>query len=90
MGVKYINPLRKWKDDLLAAMPSTHSGVILLSRDEKRGVVWPRVVRRAKPDPNAKRISPDDALNIARLANLRMWDAYETIAHLVAQQRMVA
>ena len=70
----YALPADIWDDKLLAAMPSPMSGVLLLSGDPQKPVV--RSIRRATPDRNADRIQPHQVMQIARLANLRMWDAY--------------
>lgn len=73
----YAMPAEIWKPELLACLPSTASGVILM-REQRGGgaVVAAEVVRRATPDKNAYRLKPEDVIDIARLANLRMWDAY--------------
>ncbi|MGE7085656.1 hypothetical protein [Achromobacter xylosoxidans] len=76
----YALPKEIWHPDLLAALPSTQSGVLLLDREG-----YPRPVgadmrveciRRATPNRDAAPISPAAAVDIARLASLRMWDAY--------------
>lgn len=50
--------------------------------------------RAAKPDTKADRINAENVMDIARLASLRMWDAYETLDARVrdyeAQKRMAA
>lgn len=70
----YCLPRDIWKDELLDSMPSKASGVLLVY--ENRGRLFYEVKRRATPDKNADRIKPEDAVNLARLASLRMWDAY--------------
>ncbi|WP_026384689.1 hypothetical protein [Achromobacter xylosoxidans] len=79
----YALPKEIWHPDLLAALPSTQSGVLLLDREG-----YPRPVgadmrveciRRATPNRDAAPISPAAAVDIARLASLRMWDAYERL-----------
>lgn len=76
----YALPKDIWHPDLFAALPSAQSGVLLLDRDG-----YPRpvdagmrveCVRRATPNRDAPSISPAAAVDIARLASLRMWDAY--------------
>ncbi len=62
----YAMPAEIWDDKLFAAIPEA-SGVLLLHSV--------RVLRRAKPNSQAKAISAEDAIDIARLAGLRMWDA---------------
>ena len=81
----YALPASVWKDDLLACIHSPASGIILLDDiDGLPGLA--RVVRRAKPNGGAKPISAEQALDVARLANLRMWDAYRQLA-MAAQER---
>lgn len=73
----YALPADIWCDDLLGFLPSQRSGILLLR--EGRGTV-PVVVecrRRATPDKDAARLTSEQAVDIARLANLRMWDAYQ-------------
>lgn len=71
-------PAEIWDDSLLECLPSPASGVILL---EDGG--WPKppivatVVRRATPNKQADTLKPAQAVDIARLASLRMWDAYD-------------
>lgn len=71
----YAMPAEIWKPELLECLPSPKSGVLLLS--QKPGE-WMRVKceRRATPNRDAERLKFDQVMHIARLANLRMWDAY--------------
>lgn len=64
-----------WKPDLLDAI-SPRSGVITVDLGSSRPV---EVIRRAQPNRDCTPISAADAVNIARLASLRMWDAYEKL-----------
>ena len=71
----YVMPAEIWDDKLLASIPAT-SGVILVRHDARcdQGVyIWAK--KPAKPCREAKPICPADAIDIARLANLRMWTA---------------
>ncbi len=73
----YAMPKEIWADALLECLPSPASGVLLL--EQRQGSALPVLVkceRRATPNRDADRITPAAALDIARLANLRMWDAY--------------
>lgn len=79
-------PKEIWTPDLLDVLPNTNSGILLLDKDG-----YPRPVdelmkvtclRRATPNRDAKPISPAAAVNIARLASLRMWDAYRKVERL--------
>jgi len=76
----YALPKEIWHPDLLAALPSSQSGVLLLDRDgyprPTSDVMRVECVRRAAPNREAAPISPAAAVDIARLASLRMWDAY--------------
>jgi len=81
----YVMPADIWKPELLDCMASPMSGVILLE-EQRDGIAVARVVRRSKPCKDAKRLATEDVLDIARLANLRMWEAYETIANLTRQK----
>lgn len=76
----YAVPKEVWRSELLDALPNQNSGILLLNRDG-----YPRPVdddmrveclRRATPNRHAPPISPAAAVDIARLASLRMWDAY--------------
>lgn len=73
----YALPADIWKPELLATLPSPKSGVLLLSRGrDNPAFVYVRCERRCTPNKDAGRISEADCLDIARLANLRMWEAY--------------
>jgi hypothetical protein len=65
----FAMPREIWKPELVEFLPSPMSGVILI---DGRG---PFVERMAKPCKDAQPIAAKDAIDIARLANLRMWDA---------------
>jgi hypothetical protein len=73
----YCMPAEIWTPELFACLPSTCSGVVLLTDYE--GIIQHRVERRAKPDTKADKISPAAAIDIARLASLRMWDSYKSL-----------
>lgn len=73
----YALPKEIWKPELLECLPSPASGVILFY--EQRNSVTPLAVtveRRATPAKDAHRLKPEEVMDIARLANLRMWEAY--------------
>lgn len=73
----YALPAEIWKDDLLDALGSPDSGVLLLV--ERNGLIFVNVKRRAKPAKNADVLTPAQAIDIARLASLRMWDSYAQV-----------
>lgn len=84
----YAMPEAIWKDELLAALPSSDSGVILLREQQHRPhIAVARVARRSKPDRDAYRLKPEQVMDIARLANLRMWDAYEQVERMADDHR---
>lgn len=73
----YALPKEIWKPELLEFLPSSASGVILFY--QQRNSVTPLAVsveRRAMPNKDALRLKPEQVMDIARLANLRMWEAY--------------
>lgn len=76
----YALPKEIWKPELLDCLPSKASGVLLLDRGG-----YPRpsghamrveCIRRATPNKDADRLTAENVIDIARLANLRMWEAY--------------
>lgn len=79
----YAMPAEIWTPDLVECLPSPASGVILFRertrphRFEGEDPLLVSVERRAKPCSDATRLTPEQVMNIARLANLRMWDAYQ-------------
>lgn len=73
----YAMPADIWDDKLFDAMPTQNSGVILMIQDH--GKVYPIIKRMAKPCREAGQISAANAIDIARLASLRMWDAYRKL-----------
>lgn len=72
----YALPRDLWDAALFDALPSPRSGVLLMT-ERANGSITIAVERRATPNRDADRLSPADVLDIARLANLRMWDALE-------------
>lgn len=80
----YAMPADIWKPELLGALPSEASGVILMKRRGSGGIALASVERRATPCKDAYRLSPAEVMDIARLANLRMWSAYEQLARRAA------
>lgn len=73
----YALPASIWKPELAEDLPSPNSGILLLQNtDSATTPVRVHCTRRATPNRDCDRISAVDALDIARLANLRMWEAY--------------
>lgn len=69
----YAMPMDIWDDKLFDSMPTQNSGVILMLN--QNGKVYPIMKRMAKPCRDAEPISAANAIDIARLASLRMWNA---------------
>jgi hypothetical protein len=71
-------PAELWDAALFEFMPSPASGLLLVR--EQRNSATPIAVhceRRALPNKDAQKLNPAQAVDIARLANLRMWEAYK-------------
>ena len=81
----YAMPAEIWRPELMKSLPSPASGVILLREQKYDGVVVASVERRAKPNRDADRLTPEQVMDIARLANLRMWHAYERVKSATRQ-----
>ncbi len=79
----YALPKEIWRDELFDCLPSKSSGVLLLDVDGyprfSDQVMRVNCVRRAKPDKLATRLKPEEVMDIARLANLRMWESYKKL-----------
>jgi len=73
----YAMPKDIWKPELMALVPPK-SGVILLTQKDS-GEVSASMIKRAVPNRLAKQIAPEDAIDIARLASLRLWDTYKLL-----------
>lgn len=74
----YALPKDIWTPELLDCLPSPASGVILMRAQRNSATpVVAEVVRRATPNKDAYRVKPEEVMDIARLANLRMWEAYK-------------
>lgn len=69
-------PRDLWDDALFEFMPSPKSGLLLVSEQQRGAAVAVHCARRATPNKDAARLQPAQVMDIARLANLRMWDAY--------------
>lgn len=72
----YAMPAEIWTPELADLAGSTNSGIVLL-RHDKFDRLRIDLERKATPNRAAKTIDAADALNIARLANIRMWNAIE-------------
>lgn len=76
----YALPKDIWTPELLDCLPSPASGVLLLDKGNSDWgpPVVVQVERRATPAKDAYRLKPEEVADIARLANLRMWEAYKS------------
>lgn len=85
----YALPEDIWKPELLECLPSPASGVLLLrhGRSDFGPPVIVKCERRATPAKDATRLKPEQVMDIARLANLRMWEAYMARDAAVANRR---
>lgn len=70
-----------WKDGLEAHIAPV-SGIIVM-RAHRDGSVGAWVQRQAKPNRGAPEMSAADLIDIARLASLRMWEAYAEMQRLL-------
>lgn len=83
----YAMPKEIWKPEL-AEFINERSGILLLSEQQCYGVIdgaaqiVVSVERQAKPNRDAEKISPAAAIDIARLASLRMWESYRQVEEL--------
>ena len=84
----YAMPKDLWNDNLAAHLKAMtpRSGIILMSQTVN-GVILADVKHRSQPNLKADKISAEDAINLARLASLRMWDAYKEIDKLTISRR---
>lgn len=73
----YCMPESVWKPELSECIAPV-SGVLLIRERIQRGE-YLHVERRAKPCRDAQTLDAEDAIDIARLASLRMWDAYDKL-----------
>lgn len=79
----YALPAEIWRPELVNALPSPNSGILLLHHNQ-RGEVAVNCTRRATPARDCSVLSAEDAVDVARLANLRMWEAYAELESLKA------
>lgn len=80
----YALPADIWDDSLRDSLPSVRSGILVLREQRGTATLAVECVRRATPNRDAAVLKPEAVVDIARLANLRMWDAYQTIDQLKA------
>lgn len=72
----YCMPADIWSPDLLDVLPSPASGVLLMHVSGAHGsTVRLQCVRRCTANKDAHVLKDKQVIDIARLANLRMWEA---------------
>ena len=79
----YAMPKEIWKPEFMSILPPK-SGLILLTKTET-GLIYASMRKRAVPNRTAKQITAEDAIDISRLATLRMWNAIEDV-HILKTQ----
>jgi hypothetical protein len=79
----YCLPEKVWTPELLDSIQPV-SGVLLI-REIRHDGFYIRCERRAKPCRDAEKLDAEDAIDIARLAGLRMWDAFDKLRPATAQ-----
>lgn len=72
----YAMPKSIWKDELLEHIQPI-SGILLVNDNGRI-----ECIKRAKPDRKAEKIKPEHAIELARLASFRMWEAYKDVDSL--------
>lgn len=74
----YALPAEIWKAEMVEFI-NPNSGILLLREGRSSIPVIVDVERRVKANKDAEKISAAAAVDIARLASLRMWEAYEAL-----------
>lgn len=78
----YLLPFEIWAPELEKCLPSEASGILFIHDWHGNGQPQIVVHRQAKPARDAYRLNAEQVVNIARLASLRMWDAYQQLDRL--------
>ncbi len=87
----YCMPREIWRDEMAGQAGSPESGILLITESRHHTPDFSiQVERPAHPNRSADKLSAEDAIDIARLAGLRMWDAYEQVDRLTAERRLAA
>lgn len=82
----YAMPSDLWHDSLFEFLPSPRSGVLLLSQQRNSTTpIGVTCARRATPNKDAAHLKPEQVMDIARLANLRMWESYKDAVNAMRQ-----
>ncbi|MES2910594.1 MAG: hypothetical protein V4718_04350 [Pseudomonadota bacterium] len=86
----YCMPKEIYSEDLLEFIGSKSSGVLLLSEQERGAPIVITCAKRCIPNRDAAKITAAQAIDIARLASLRMWTAFDTVAAMQKKARAAA
>jgi hypothetical protein len=76
----YVMPVKVWDEKLLPFIPETSGIITVAGHDKINAKVKMKVIRAAKPDRKAQKITHEEALNLGRLCNLRMWNTVMNIS----------
>jgi hypothetical protein len=68
----YVVPANVWTPDLLGTLGSSYSGIVTI-KEQESGMYVNHVVRRARSNPHAAKLTSEQVIDIARLAGLRLW-----------------
>ena len=74
----FAMPETIYDDSLIEFLPSKNCGILLFRENEYGRIFW-KLQKRAIANKEAQSISAENCLDIARLANLRMWNALSKI-----------
>lgn len=89
----YAMPAEIWRDALLADVQPM-SGVLLLHGLPQSHGYQPdyrvECVKRARPCRDAHVLTDAEVIAVARLASLRMWDAYAAVERMAAAERSIS
>jgi len=75
----YALPKEIWKPEMVEFI-NPNSGILLLREGRPAMPLIVDVERRVRANKDAEKITPAQAVDIARLASLRMWEAYSAEA----------
>lgn len=83
----YCLPAAIWQPEMTATA-SPASGIMLIC-EKRDGSLDVKVQRTAKPNRDAQKIGAEDAVDIARLASLRMWETYREVDRITRLYNML-
>jgi hypothetical protein len=87
----YALPADIWREEMLEHMGSINSGILLLKPSDRiKSEILISCIKPAKPNREAAKITAEQAVDIARLSSLRMWESVVEIKNLQARLEAVA